>query len=85
VNVYPQSFPHCVPFSRRRVAGLFGATMGPAFARVRPFGKLRAGFLSVQEAPAPFACILIFPPPLSCTLASGRTLPAFDLGGGWRF
>ncbi len=26
--------------------------------------------------------ILIFPPPLSCELASGRTLLAFDIGGG---
>ena len=80
--LYPGSFPDRVPFSRRRVEGLFGATMGPAFARARPFVKLRAGFLDVQEAPQPFACILIFPPPLSCTLASGRMLPAFDLGGG---
>jgi hypothetical protein len=80
--VYPQSFPDRVPFSRRRVEGLFGATIGPEFARARPFLKLRAGFLNVQEAPAPFACVLIFPPPLSCTLAGGRTLPAFDLGGG---
>jgi hypothetical protein len=80
--LYPGSFPDRVPFSRRRVEGLFGGTMGPAFARARPFVKLRAGFLDVQEAPQPFACILIFPPPLPCTLASGRTLPAFDLGGG---
>ena len=36
----------------------------------------------MQQAPQPFACILIFPPPLSCTLGAGRTLPAFDLGGG---
>ena len=80
--VYPQSFPDRVPFSRRRVEGLFGTTIGPEFSHMRPFLKLRAGFLNVQEAPAPFACILIFPPPLSCTLAVGRTLPAFDLGGG---
>ena len=35
-----------------------------------------------EEAPGPLACITIFPPPLSCELASGRTLMAFDLGGG---
>jgi hypothetical protein len=28
------------------------------------------------------ACILIFPPPLSCTLAAGRTVFALDAGGG---
>jgi hypothetical protein len=82
VVVYPQSFPDRVPFSKRRLEGLFGTTLGSAFGRARPFAKLRAGFLNVQEAPEPFACILIFPPPLSCTLAVGRTLPAFDIGGG---
>jgi len=25
---------------------------------------------------------LIYPPPLSCELAAGRTLPVFDVGGG---
>jgi hypothetical protein len=80
--LYPQAFPDGVPFSERRVEGLFGVTIGPAFDRIRPFVKLRAGFLDVQEAPEPFACIAIFPPPLACTLAAGRTLPAFDLGGG---
>ena len=49
---------------------------------VRPFAKFRAGFLDVQEAAQPFPCITIFPPPLSCTLGAGRTLPAFDVGGG---
>jgi hypothetical protein len=80
--LYPQAFPDAVPFSKRRVEGLFGVTLGPSFDRARPFVKLRAGFLDVQEAPAPFACIAIFPPPLACTLAAGRMLPAFDLGAG---
>ena len=35
-----------------------------------------------RESPEAFACILIFPPPLACALASGRTLFALDLGGG---
>jgi Leucine carboxyl methyltransferase len=42
----------------------------------------RSGFLIVERASRPFACILIFPPPLSCQLGAGRTLPAFDIGGG---
>ncbi len=82
VNVYPQSFPGGVPFSKQRVEGLFGVTLGPQFDRARPFAKLRAGFLDMQEAPAPFVCLLIFPPPLACTLGTGRTLLAFDIGGG---
>lgn len=78
INVYPEEFV----FSSSRVEGLFGVTVGPRFDRVRPFAKLRSGFLNVGDAPRPFACILIYPPPLSCELASGRTLAAFDLGGG---
>ena len=79
---YPGAFPGRAPFSRSRSEGLFGATVGPTIGRMRPFGRLRAGFLSIADAPEPYACIAIYPPPLSCTLAGGRTLAAFDLGGG---
>jgi len=82
INFYPGDFPEPHPFSRGRVEGLFGATVGPRFDRVRPFARLRPGFVRVREAPAPFPCILIFPPPLACALASGRTLLALDIGGG---
>ena len=78
INAYPKD----LVFTRGRAEGLFGVTVGPRFDRVRPFAKLRSGFLRVGEAPRPFACILIYPPPLSCELAFGRTLAAFDLGGG---
>lgn len=82
INLYPGDFPDQRAFSRGRVEGLFGVTVGPRFGRLRPFGRLRSGFLSIREAPQPFPCILIFPPPLSCALASGRTLVAVDIGGG---
>jgi hypothetical protein len=82
ITFYPSEFPDPGPFSRSRVGGLFGVTVGPQFRRVRPFARLRSGFLNIREAPEPYACILIYPPPLSCTLASGRTLAAFDIGGG---
>jgi hypothetical protein len=82
LNVFPRDFPSGRPFSRGRFEGLFGATVGARFDRFRPFARVRPGFVVVQESPAPFACILIFPPPLTCTLASGRTLAAVDLGGG---
>jgi hypothetical protein len=49
---------------------------------VRPFGKVRPGFVGFDGASEPFACVLIFPPPLACTLAGGETLFALDLGGG---
>ena len=82
LNLFPQDFPDGGPFSRRRLEVLFGATAGPTIGRVRFFARFRPGIVSVAESPEPFACILIFPPPLACTLASGRTLLAIDLGGG---
>jgi len=82
IDLYPGEFPEGRAFSRRRVEGLFGVTAGPRFDRVRLFGRLRAGFLRVDEAPGPLLCILIFPPPLSCSLAAGDTLPIVDAGGG---
>ena len=69
-------------FSRSRVEGLFGATIGPRVGRIRPFARVRPGFLRMQPAPEPIVCITIFPPPLACELAAGRTLMAFDVGGG---
>jgi hypothetical protein len=81
-DLYPGEFPEGRAFSRRRVEGLFGVTAGPRLGRARLFGKLRTGFLRVEAAPEPFACILIFPPPLACTLGAGRTLAVLDAGGG---
>lgn len=80
MNVYPRHFPSDSAFSRSRIEGLFGVTAGPRLARARPFVKLRPGFLTFRGQPV--VCILIFPPPLSCTLAGGRTIFALDVGGG---
>ena len=82
LNLYPRSFPGQRPFSRDRVEGLFGLTAGVSFGRLRPFLRVRPGFVTIREAPEPFPCILIFPPPLACALASGHTLFALDIGGG---
>ncbi len=82
LNLDPRRFPDRRPFSSTRVEGLFGATAGVTFGRVRPFVRLRPGFVDVHEAPAPFPCILIYPPPLACALARGRALFALDAGGG---
>ncbi len=79
---YPADFPGGRAFSRRRLEGLFGVTVGPTFGPLRPFARFRPGFLDIAEAPGPFPCILIYPPPLNCALAAGGTLAAFDLGGG---
>ena len=80
MNVYPRGFPSASSFSSSRIEGLFGVTVGPRLARVRPFAKLRPGFLAFRGQPV--VCILIFPPPLSCVLAAGRTVFALDAGGG---
>ena len=85
VTVYPSDFPPdtVVAFSNAyRLEGLFGATIGPRFDRVRPFVKAAAGFLRVENNAAAFACIAIFPPPLACILAGGATLAAYEIGGG---
>lgn len=82
VTLYPAAFPDPTAFSRSRWEGLFGVTVGLQFDRVRPFARLRPGFVTFREASEPLACILIFPPPLACTLAAGATLFAFDVGGG---
>jgi len=80
MTLYPASFPNANGFSRSRIEGLFGVTAGPRLAGLRPFARLRPGFLTFRGQPV--VCILIFPPPLSCELARGRTLFALDLGGG---
>jgi hypothetical protein len=82
LGFYPSDLPDETAISANRLEGLFGVTVGPRWQRVRPFARVRPGFLRVAEAPGPIACILIFPPPLSCTLAAGQTVPAIDVGGG---
>jgi hypothetical protein len=82
LTVYPGDFPRQRPFSRRRVEALFGPTLAATLGRLQPMARVRPGFVSVLEAPNPFPCIRIFPPPLACELASGRTLLALDIGGG---
>ena len=80
---YPSDFPSDrFAFSGSRFEGLFGVTLGPQVNRLRPFAKAAAGFLRSSEAPEPFACIAIFPPPLNCLMAAGHTMPAFEIGGG---
>ena len=62
----------------------FGIPENPRWPRSNGWtsGKLRPRFVIFRDAPEPFACILIFPPPLSCTLAGGETVFALDFGGG---
>ncbi len=90
ITFYPEDFSGDLadgvanepPFSGSRIEGLFGVTVGPRLGALRPFAKLRPGFVTFNEAPEPIACILIFPPTLRCTLAAGETVFALDYGGG---
>jgi hypothetical protein len=82
ITHYPSGLADAPVFSRGRFEGLAGATVGPRIGRFRYFGRVRPGFLRVQPAPGPIVCIAIFPPPLTCELAGGRTLFVMDLGGG---
>jgi hypothetical protein len=69
-------------FSSGRIETLFGVSVGPRIGRWRPFAKVRSGILRYGQSPEPIACITVFPAPVECTLASGRTVAAFDFGGG---
>lgn len=80
--LYPKDIPRSRAISTSRSEGLFGVTLGPRLGAVRPFGRVRAGFHKYGDASGPIPCILIFPPPISCTLAGGHTGAALDFGGG---
>jgi hypothetical protein len=82
ITFFPSDIPDRTAVSRHRLEGLFGITAGPRLGPWRPFARIRPGFLRVAASPEPVACILIFPPPLSCALAAGDTFFTVDLGGG---
>jgi hypothetical protein len=82
VVVHPSDLGADPAFSSGRVETLFGVSIGPRVDRWRPFAKVRTGILRFWESPEPFACIAIFPSPVTCTLANGRTVVAFEFGGG---
>ena len=44
ITYYPSHFANAPAFSRARLEGLFGATVGPRLNRVRPFARFRPGF-----------------------------------------
>jgi hypothetical protein len=85
LTYHADPFSDGTSFSAGRLEGLFGATVGPRLDKLRPFAAVRPGFVRYRGADEPFTCIATFPPPLSCTLAAGRTVFALDLGGGVEF
>jgi hypothetical protein len=69
-------------FSDSRTEGALGFRLGPHLARSGVYAAVRPGFVKFSEPAEPTVCIAIFPPPLSCTLATGQSVFALDLAGG---
>lgn len=83
LTFYPSDLPdEGAAATSSRLEGLFGLRVGPRYDRFSIFGKARPGFVRFAGASGPFACVLIYPPPIDCVLAEGRTVLALDLGGG---
>jgi hypothetical protein len=69
-------------FSGSRLEGLAGVRVGPHFGSAGVFLALRGGAVRFSEAPEPFPCIAIFPPPLVCAIG-GDTVPTVQVTGGF--
>jgi hypothetical protein len=81
LSYFPSELGEPASFSGSRLMGLIGVRLGHRFGGVGVYGAVRPGFASFSEAREPRACILIYPPPLACTLG-GSTVFALDLGAG---
>jgi len=68
-------------FSASRLEGLAGLRVGPRLGSVGVFLAVRGGAVHFAEAPEPFPCIAIFPPPLVCAIG-GDTVPTVQFTGG---
>jgi len=71
-------------FSGSRMEGSLGFRVGPHLERTSVYAAVRPGFVKFSEPEEPTVCILIFPPPLRCTLATGKSVFALDLTGGFQ-
>ena len=69
-------------FSGSRLEGLAGVRGGPHLGSTGVYLALRGGAVRFSEAPAPFPCIAIFPPPLVCAIG-GDTVPTVQVTGGF--
>jgi hypothetical protein len=70
-------------FSGSRTEALFGVKAGRRFRGFGAFGKLRPGLVRFARAPRGLVCIaiLIYPPPLECSISMGSTNFVLDFGG----
>lgn len=72
-------------FSGSRWQALLGLKAGRRGEKAGIFATARGGVTSFSEAPAPFPCILIYPPPLNCQMGAGDTLATVELGGAFEY
>ncbi len=69
-------------FSGSRTEGALGLRVGPHLDRTGVYLAARPGFVKFDSPGEPTVCILIFPPPLACTLATGESVFALDMNAG---
>ncbi|MCC7124131.1 MAG: hypothetical protein IT178_04735 [Acidobacteria bacterium] len=68
---------------QRKVLGLVGLRAGHSMGQLDFYARARPGFLNFAEQDS-VPCILIVPAPLSCTIGTGYTAFATELGVGAR-
>jgi hypothetical protein len=83
INIFLRDLGKPAAFSGSRTEALFGVKAGRRLGPFGFFGKLRPGFVRYGKAPRGMACIaiLIWPPPLECSISMGATNFALDFGG----
>lgn len=70
-------------FSASRLEAFLGVRVGPHLGKRGVFAVVGPGVARLSKAPKAFPCILIYPPPLACSLAGGRSLFGLQLGAGY--
>jgi hypothetical protein len=81
LTFFPSDLGEPAPFSGSRLEGLFGLRLGHRFGGAGLYAAVRPGFVAFSEPSEPRACILIFPPPLACSLG-GQDVFALAYGAG---
>ena len=79
---FPSDLGGLIPFSTSRSAAGLRLRAGWERGKWGLFARLGPGFASFAEAPEPLLCLAVFPPPLTCQVGAGLTVPSVGFGGG---
>jgi hypothetical protein len=79
---FPSELGGRIPFSTSRSAAGLRARAGWNGEKWGLFARLGPGLASFGEAPEPLLCLAVFPPPLTCQIGAGLTVPGVAFGGG---